>query len=181
MVTLAAAQSLPSDLPCRSPLVLVAFTVAVVTLLVQGGTLPALIRPPGVRAGDEQEERREFTRLVAELGEVARALLDNPDLRRSDGDPFDRTVVADVRARSLASAPPPGENEAWVGAMPRLEQRRELQRMTLDAEQAALMDARQRGLPPARDHCGAARDRQQRRDPAGSVSTRLTRRRGRKS
>ncbi|MBK8462405.1 MAG: cation:proton antiporter [Nigerium sp.] len=146
VVTLAAAQSLPADLPYRSQLVLVAFTVAVVTLLVQGGTLPALIRRLGVRGGNAQEERREVALLVAELGEAARALLDNPDLRRSDGRPFDPAIVEEVRTRSLAALPPAGDDEEWVGALPRLEQRRELQRLVLDAEQAALLDARAGGI-----------------------------------
>src|SRR5699024_12807214 len=44
VVTLAAAQTLPRDLPYRPQLVLVAFTVAFVTLLLQGRTLPAVIR-----------------------------------------------------------------------------------------------------------------------------------------
>ena len=43
VVTLAAAQSLPSDLPYRPQLVLVAFTVAIVTLVVQGASLPWVI------------------------------------------------------------------------------------------------------------------------------------------
>ncbi|MFT3877177.1 MAG: sodium:proton antiporter [Propioniciclava sp.] len=146
VVTLAAAQSLPSDLPYRSQLILVAFTVAVVTLLVQGGTLPAVIRMLGVRGSDAQEAHREFTRLVAELGDAARALLDNPGLRRSDGKPFDAAIVDEVRRRSLAAAPPSGDHEEWTGALPRLEQRRELQRMVLDAEQAALLDARASGI-----------------------------------
>src|SRR5699024_11262240 len=51
VVTLAAAQTLPRDLPYRPQLVLVAFTVAFVTLLLQGGTLPAVIRWLQVRGG----------------------------------------------------------------------------------------------------------------------------------
>ncbi len=43
-VTLAAAQTLPSDTPDRSLLVLVAFLVAAASLLVQGGTLGAFVR-----------------------------------------------------------------------------------------------------------------------------------------
>lgn len=66
-------------------------------------------------------------------------------LRRGDGKPFDPTIVAEVRRRSLAAAPPAGEDEEWLGALPRLEQRRELQRLVLDAEQAALLDARASG------------------------------------
>ncbi|MET4159469.1 cation:proton antiporter [Agromyces sp. PvR057] len=43
-VTLAAAQTLPSDTPERSLLVFVAFVVAAASLIVQGGTLPMLVR-----------------------------------------------------------------------------------------------------------------------------------------
>jgi len=43
-VTLAAAQTLPSDIPDRSLLVFVAFVVAAASLIVQGGTLPMLVR-----------------------------------------------------------------------------------------------------------------------------------------
>lgn len=44
VVTVAAAQTLPSDTPARSLLVLIAFTVAAASLLGQGGTLSWLIR-----------------------------------------------------------------------------------------------------------------------------------------
>ncbi|GAA1966363.1 cation:proton antiporter [Agromyces allii] len=43
-VTLAAAQTLPSDTPERSLLVFVAFVVAAASLILQGGTLPMLVR-----------------------------------------------------------------------------------------------------------------------------------------
>ncbi|MGI3783625.1 MAG: cation:proton antiporter, partial [Janthinobacterium lividum] len=43
-VTVAAAQTLPDDTPQRSVLVLVAFTVAALSLLVQGGTIGPLLR-----------------------------------------------------------------------------------------------------------------------------------------
>ena len=43
-VTLAAAQTLPSDTPDRSLLVLIAFVVAASSLLIQGGTLSAFVR-----------------------------------------------------------------------------------------------------------------------------------------
>jgi len=43
-VTVAAAQTLPEDAPSRSLLVLVAFLVAIASLLLQGGTLPRLVR-----------------------------------------------------------------------------------------------------------------------------------------
>lgn len=43
-VTVAAAQTLPADTPQRSVLVLIAFAVAILSLLVQGGTIGALMR-----------------------------------------------------------------------------------------------------------------------------------------
>lgn len=58
VLTLAAAQSLPVDFPYRSQLVLIAFVVALVTLVVQGGTLPLLIRVLGIRGTDEEAARR---------------------------------------------------------------------------------------------------------------------------
>ena len=56
VVTLAAAQLLPEDLPNREVLLLAAFTVVVGSLLVQGSTLPWLVRrvglpPPGPGRG----------------------------------------------------------------------------------------------------------------------------------
>ncbi len=48
VVTLAAAQVLPGDVPDREVLLLAAFTVVVGSLLVQGSTLPWLVRRVGL-------------------------------------------------------------------------------------------------------------------------------------
>jgi len=59
VVTLAAAQSIPTEVPYRSHLVLIAFIVAVVTLLLHGLTLPAVVRrlrPSGPTHSDRAEE-----------------------------------------------------------------------------------------------------------------------------
>ncbi|MEJ2887216.1 cation:proton antiporter [Actinomycetospora aeridis] len=63
-VTLAAAQTLPTDFPQRSLLVFVAFTVAAGSLLLQGGTLALLVRrvrpaPPEVPSAAEEEALRD--------------------------------------------------------------------------------------------------------------------------
>ena len=71
VVTLAAAQSLPTDFPYRTQLVLVAFVVALVTLVGQGGTLPLLIRVLGIRGTDEEQARRELALLLVEINEAA--------------------------------------------------------------------------------------------------------------
>ena len=76
-VTVAAAQTLPLDTPQRSVLVLIAFAVAALSLLVQGGTLGTLLRhltPPVdqslVAAQTEDERRRIFDLLKASASSV---------------------------------------------------------------------------------------------------------------
>ncbi|MFI5932269.1 cation:proton antiporter [Actinoplanes sp. NPDC051494] len=66
-VTVAAAQTLPEDTPQRPVLVLVAFAVAALSLLVQGGTIGPLLRlitktPGTAGTGDEQARIMEMLR-----------------------------------------------------------------------------------------------------------------------
>jgi CPA1 family monovalent cation:H+ antiporter len=76
VVTLAAAQLLPEDLPDREVLLLAAFTVVVGSLLVQGSTLPWLVRRVGLPPPDPAEDALR----AAELGDAAHAA----GLRRLD-------------------------------------------------------------------------------------------------
>lgn len=85
-VTLAAAQSLPADVPHRSLLVLIAFVVAAGTLAVQGGTLPWLLRRLGLTGTDPDVARLERADLDAALRTALAGRLDG--LRREDGTPF---------------------------------------------------------------------------------------------
>ena len=60
VVTLAAAQTLPEDTPHRALLIFVAFLVATFSLVLQGGTLPWLVRvvrPARVNQAAMDEER----------------------------------------------------------------------------------------------------------------------------
>ena len=100
-VTVAAAQSLPSDVPDRSLLVLVAYVVAVGTLVVQGTTLPWLTRRLGLTAQDD-DGAAALGRLRRELGRAAVRRLDDPGLRRPDGTPYPERVVAMARRRLAA-------------------------------------------------------------------------------
>ena len=97
VVTLAAAQVLPEDLPDREVLLLAAFTVVVGTLLVQGSTLPWLVRRVGLPPPDPAEDALR----AAELGDAANAA----GLRRlaelTTGDEPDG-VVDRLRDRSIA-------------------------------------------------------------------------------
>ncbi|KOV86734.1 sodium:proton antiporter [Nocardia sp. NRRL S-836] len=146
VVTLAAAQSLPTDVPHRAELVLIAFTVAIVTLLLQGGTLPTLIKLLGIRGNDEEHERREYARLAAEIMAATQALLDNTALERENGKPFDAAVLQQARERGLAVAEILDKMlTADRDPDSPLHQQRELQRLFLDAQQNALLDARAGG------------------------------------
>jgi CPA1 family monovalent cation:H+ antiporter len=69
VVTLAAAQLLPEDLPDREVLLVVAFSVVVGSLLVQGSTLPWLVRRVGLPSPDPAEDALR----AAELGDAANA------------------------------------------------------------------------------------------------------------
>ena len=69
VVTLAAAQVLPEDLANREVLLLAAFTVVVGSLLVQGSTLPWLVRRVGLPPPDPAEDALR----AAELGDAATA------------------------------------------------------------------------------------------------------------
>lgn len=104
VLTLAAAQSLPAATPYRAQLILIAFTVAVTTLLVQGGTLPWLIRLLGVTGRNGSEDRAEFAALVDELSGAGVAALDDRTLSLPGGEDADPDVVARVRAETIRNA-----------------------------------------------------------------------------
>ncbi|PPF42554.1 peptidase [Pseudoclavibacter sp. AY1F1] len=151
VVTLAAAQSLPADFPYRPQLVLIAFTVAIVTLVVQGGTLPLLIRKLGVTGTDADADARELASLADEVFEVAQESLANPDLRRADGGEYDSEVLEHVQAvasrmgRVLSNTVDLAEHAEDTHV-----QRRELTRILLDNAQLALLDARSSGTYSSR-------------------------------
>jgi CPA1 family monovalent cation:H+ antiporter len=114
----AAAQTLPDDTPQRPVLVLIAFAVAALSLLVQGGTIGPLLRrlaPPvdeeAVHAHDESERRK-----IVDLMRESADGVPGPDPRTAERTQqgFDEAV-----ARTLAM---------------------------LTAQRTALLDARDNGL-----------------------------------
>jgi len=145
VVTVAAAQTLPEDLPYRPQLILIAFTVAVVTLVVQGGTLPLLIRILGIRGTDEEEMQRELTRLINTLAEASEDLLESPALHRNDGEPFSEKILemARKRTRKLPESVSTETLQVWTTAR---QEQQELQRKLLEAQQDALLDAQASGV-----------------------------------
>lgn len=140
-VTIAAAQTIPADLPMRSTVVLVAFLVAVTTLLGFGGTLPWVIRRLDLSDVSPQERREETTALLRSLFDTAAERLGPIGEQLVDGDPVDPQVVERV-VRHLApvlSGKAQEHAEARPGAR---EQMVTLQRRYLEAMRDALSEER---------------------------------------
>jgi len=110
VVTLAAAQTLPRDgVEHRALLVFVAFLVALVSLMLQGFTLPWLVRRLGLAgSGAEDVGRAEKAILDEQLRDAGMAALASRDLRRRDGTPLSGEISERVRERM--SAPPDDED-----------------------------------------------------------------------
>ena len=157
VVTLAAAQSLPSDgrFPYRPQLILVAFTVAIASLLIQGGTLPLLIRRSGIRGPDRDADRRELAALLETMSAAGIEVLENPDFDLPGDDTVDVSVVERVRHDTLLAAESAweranhGTDDAALVDSPH-QQYRSLRREVLQAERQALLDARSEGTYPSR-------------------------------
>lgn len=122
-VTLAAAQTLPHETPDRSLIVFIAFLVAAGSLVIQGGTLPWLVRlvkPAGI---DRDAARVEHTELLGMLRGVA-----------------DDVVREHREARSAA-----GEHETASDAAAERELHRKLRLEIIEAQREALLAARDDG------------------------------------
>ncbi|MCP2371660.1 CPA1 family monovalent cation:H+ antiporter [Agromyces terreus] len=106
-VTLAAAQTLPADTPERSLLVFVAFAVAAASLLIQGGTLPMIVRwvkPARLDVAAIEADRDELDRMLREIArtriEEAKAASDGKPGEAARGYAF-RLGVIDAQRRAL--------------------------------------------------------------------------------
>lgn len=140
VVTLAAAQTLPQDFPQRSLLILIAFGVAAGTLLVQGGTLPWVVRRLGL-AGVTSSRFDEGTQGLREIVDgTARDLLDDPGLCRKDGTPYAPYVVERVRTVVVREQADQDEEEATPEELST--QFFELRLATIAAQRKALLEAR---------------------------------------
>ena len=77
VVTLAAVFLLPADVPHREVLVLIAFVVTIGTLLVQGLTLPWLVRRLGVDGPDRHEDHLQEAQVYQAVAAAGLAYLDD--------------------------------------------------------------------------------------------------------
>jgi CPA1 family monovalent cation:H+ antiporter len=99
VVTLAAAFSLPAQVPRRGLILLVAFVVVVGTLLLQGLSLPWLVRRLGLRGPSKVEDALQLAALLTEVVTAGR--------ERLDAEPTDDVppeVLDELRARSTRRA-----------------------------------------------------------------------------
>jgi CPA1 family monovalent cation:H+ antiporter len=137
VVTLAAAFLLPHDTPHRPVLVMIAFVVTVGTLLIQGLTLPILLRALKVRGPDPHEDHIQEATAYQSAVNAGLAWLDEQD------DDIDPAVAERVRQRAMDRT-----NAVWerLGGLetPSAQYSRARAAM-LERERAAILDLRRRG------------------------------------
>ncbi|UOQ55924.1 sodium:proton antiporter [Leucobacter allii] len=103
VVTLAAAQSIPTGVPYRAQIILIAFAVAVITLLLHGLSLPLFIRklwPDGARTGSDVGE---LASLSHDLIEAANEAIDDAlEIEEDAKGPDNACAQMSERARASA-------------------------------------------------------------------------------
>ncbi|WP_033296080.1 Na+/H+ antiporter [Amycolatopsis jejuensis] len=142
VVTLAAAFVLPADTPQRAVLVLAAFVVVAGTLVVQGMTLPALIRRLRLPRPDPAEDALQEAAVLHDMTRVALGRLE--ELRRPEDPPEVIQRLRDrLRDRSDAAWEQLGRQSA-LAETPSDAYRR-LRTQLLDAEREQFIQARDLG------------------------------------
>jgi Na+/H+ antiporter, bacterial form len=143
VVTLAAVFLLPADTPERSVLALAAFTVVAGTLLVQGLSLPWLVRRLGLPGPDAAEDALQSAGLVNAAARAGLAVLDEV---ATDDDPPE--VLDELRARATKRT-----NQIWeqLGRSqselePPAATYRRLRLQMLSAERGSILQARDSGV-----------------------------------
>lgn len=148
VVTVAAVQTIPEGQPMRESIILIAFAVAILTLVVQGLLLPPVVRrlhPAGDSPGNERAELYELRRALGQAGDAA-VVAEVAELEAA-GASVSPGVVDEVTAQT----------ETWLGRLEtwaavdlgdpdnEVTQFLRLRRVQLDAERAALRDVYERG------------------------------------
>lgn len=146
VVSLAAAFALPADFPARDLILFLTFVVVIGTLLLQGLTLPAVIRRLGVVSRDEAQD------LVREAGAqhaAARAALDRLDRELAGSGDIPEDVVARLREkaelRQFGAWERLGGGGGSAGAEPPTVAFRRLRRAMIEAEREVFVDLRDKG------------------------------------
>ena len=143
VVTLAAVFLLPEETPDRALLRLAAFAVVAGSLIIQGLTLPWLIRRLGLPRPDAAEDALQYAALITEAARAGQTRLDEV---RSPNDPPE--VIEQLRARTSKRT-----NTAWERlGRPQAELEppsaayRRLRMQMIEAERESILQARDSGL-----------------------------------
>ncbi|WP_369375417.1 cation:proton antiporter [Promicromonospora sp. Populi] len=144
-VTVAAAQTLPEDTPQRSLLVLIAFAVALLSLLVQGGTLGPLLRritPDVDQAAVDEQDRTERARIFALMRTAAEAVPAPPEHEpepegEREGE-YEAGNEGEHEPDHEATQEGPHTREQFAGA-------KQYRLAVIAAQRSALLDARDNG------------------------------------
>lgn len=144
VVTVAAAQTIPAGASHRATVVLAAFLVALITLVLFGLTLPAVIRRMRFSPVSAKERHDAFRALLRQVGESAVDNLGPLESQTIDGEPIDPKLVAKLKDHILPRV------LAGVREAPRFrpavrEQTLILQNRYLDEMRAALVAERSIG------------------------------------
>ena len=144
-VSLAAALALPLDFPARNELLFITFGVIFVTLVVQGLTLPAVIRWSGLHddGADAREEllaRRRATQAALDRIEELKAVEWTRD------DTLDRMRgLYEFRSRRLTTRAGESEEEDEEDIEQRSRRYQKIVRQVLDAQRTAIVELRNTG------------------------------------
>ncbi|MEV5967595.1 sodium:proton antiporter [Kribbella sp. NPDC051952] len=144
VVTVAAAQTIPAGTPHRATVVLAAFLVALITLVLFGLSLPAVIARMNFRSEDAADKRDSVQALLRQVGESAIDTLGPLEEQTVDGEPIDPDVVSAMKDRVVPRIVSASQQtrEARPDA---IEQTLVLQRRYLDAMREALVAERSIG------------------------------------
>ena len=148
VVTVAAVQTIPDGQPMRDSLILIAFAVAIITLVVQGLLLPPVVRrlrPAQDAPGNERTEVYELRKLMKDAGDSAVAAA--AAAAETSDTPIQPGVIDEVKSQGQVWV---GRLETWATAdladpANKVAQFQQLRRVQLDAEREALRDSYERG------------------------------------
>ncbi|MFJ1930754.1 cation:proton antiporter [Streptomyces sp. NPDC088131] len=151
-ITVAAAQTLPEDTPHRPQLILIAFVVAVTTLLLQGLSLPAVIRTVRIPGDDPKRLRTEYGQLITEMSQAATRSLDGMANTGTAAPEVIERVRADsfIRPREPARSQPQGAEPDHATLVAARTDYLRLRLVVIAAERDALLAARTRGAYSSR-------------------------------
>ncbi len=144
VVTVAAAQTIPAGTTHRATVVLAAFLVALITLVLFGLTLPAVIRRMGFESESAEEKRDAVQGLLHRVGESAVDALGPLEQQTIDGERIDPELTGTLQERILPRLLA-GVRETREARPGTIEQTMIIQRRYLDAMREALSTERSIG------------------------------------